>query len=80
MILDMLTKFIVVRMVQLLSLNCTIQILTSVFSEHSLPLNIRCDRGRNFVSDHFQDYCSHLGINSTFSSTYHYSSNPAEGP
>ena len=78
MILDMSTKFIVVRMVQSLSTNCTIQILTSVFSERGLPLNIRCNRGRNFISDHFQDYCSHLGINLTFSRAYHHSSNPAE--
>ena len=78
MILDMSTKFIVVRTVQSLSMNCTTQILTLVFSEHSLPLNIRCDRGRNFISDHFQDYCSHLAINLTFSSAYHHSSNPAE--
>ena len=70
MILDMSTKFIVVRTVQSLSTNCTIQILTSVFSKHSLPLNIRCNRGRNFISDHFQNYCSHLGINLAFSSTY----------
>ena len=78
MILNMLTKFIVVRTVQSLSMNCTIQILTSVFSEHGLPLNIRCDRGRNFISDHFQDYCPHLGINLTFSSAYHHSSNSVE--
>ena len=78
MTLDTLKKFFVVRTVQSLSTNCTIQILTSVFSKHGLPSNIRCDRGRNFVSDHFQDYCSHLGINLTFSSTYHHSSNPAE--
>ena len=78
MILDMSTKFIVVRTVQSLSTDCTMQILTSVFSKHGLPLNIRCDRGRNFVSDHFQDYCSHLGINLMFSSAYHHSSNPAE--
>ena len=77
-ILDTLTKFFVVRAVQSLSMNYTIQILTLVFSEHSLPLNIRCDRGRHFISDHFQDYCSHLGINLTFSSAYHHSSNPAE--
>ena len=44
MILDMSTKFIVGRTVQSLSKNCTIQILTLVFSEHGLPLNIRCDR------------------------------------
>ena len=45
MVLDMSTKFFVVRMVRSLSTDCTIQTLTSVFSEHSLPLNIRCDRG-----------------------------------
>ena len=78
MILDMSTKFIVVRTVQSLSMNCTIQILTLVFSKHGLPLNIRCYRGRDFISDHFQDYCSHLGIILTFSSAYHHSSNPAE--
>ena len=78
MILDLLTKFIVVRTEQSLSMNCTIQILTAVFSKHGLPLNIRCNRGRNFISDHFQDYCSHLGISLTFSSTYHHSSNLAE--
>ena len=77
MVLGMLTKFIVVRTVQSLSMNCTIQILTLVFSKHGLPLNIRSDRGRNFISDQFQDYCSHLGINLTFSSAYHHS-NPAE--
>ena len=78
MILDMSTKFIVVRTVQSLSMDCTIQVLTLVFSEHGLPLNIRCDRGRNFISDHFQDYCSHLGINLTFSSANDHSSNPTE--
>ena len=36
MILDILTKFIVVRMVQSLSMNCTTQIFTLVFSEHGL--------------------------------------------
>ena len=78
MILDTSTKFFVVRTVQSLSTNCTTQILTLVFSEHGLPSNIRCNRGRNFISDHFQNYCSHLDINLTFSSTYHHSSNPAE--
>ena len=52
LILDTSTKFFVVRMVHSLSMNCTIQIHTLVFSAHGLPLNIRCDRGRNFISDH----------------------------
>ena len=78
MILDIATKFFIVRMVSSLNMNCTIQILTSVFSEQGLPIGIRCDRGRNFVSDLFQQYCQHLGINLTFSSTCHHSGNPAE--
>ena len=78
MILDVLSKFFVVRLVLSLNTNCTIQILTSVFREQGLPISIRCDRGRNFVSDLFQQYCQHLGINLTFSSAYHHSGNPAE--
>ena len=78
MILDVSTKFFFVRSVSSLNMNCTIQILTSVFSEQDLPIAIRCDRGRNFVSDLFQQYCKHLDINLTFSSGYHHSGNPAE--
>ena len=43
-----------------------------------MPTHIRCYRGRNFVSDLFQQYCQHLGINLTFSSAYHHSGNHAE--
>ena len=78
MILDISTKFFVVRLVSSLNTGCTIQTLTSVFSEHGMPTHIQCDRGRNFVSDLFQQYCQHLGINLTFSSAYHHSGNPAE--
>ena len=78
MILDISTKFFVVRPVWSLNTDCTIQPLTSVFSEQGLPVSIRCDRGRNFVSDLFQQYCQHLGISLSFSSTYHHSGNPAE--
>ena len=46
MILDVSTKFFVVRPVLSLNTDCTIQILTSVFSEQGLPLSIWCDRGR----------------------------------
>ena len=78
MILDISTKFSVVRPVMSLNTDCTIQTLTSIFSEQGLPLHIRCDRGRNFVSDLFHQYCQHLSINLTFSSAYHHSGNPAE--
>ena len=78
MILDVSTNFLVVRLVSSLNTDCTIQILTFVFSEQGLPISIRCDIGRNFVSDLFQQYCQHLGINLTFSSAYHHNGNPAE--
>ena len=78
MILDVATKFFIVRMVSSLNMNCTIRTLSSVFSEQGLPIAIKCDRGRNLVSDLFQQYCQHLGINLTFASTYQHSGNPAE--
>ena len=49
MVLDITTKLFVVRPVMSLGTDCTIQTLTAVFSEQVLPLNIRCDKGRNFV-------------------------------
>ena len=78
LVLDISTKFFVVRPVPSLGTDATIQILTCIFSEHGFPLSIRCDRGRNFVSDLFHQYCQHLGISLSFSSAYHHSGNPAE--
>ena len=40
MILDISTKFFVVRPVSSLNTDCTIQTLTSVFSEHGMPTHI----------------------------------------
>ena len=54
MVLDTATKFIVVRPVLALNTDATIQVLTSIFSEHGMPIAIRCNRGCNFVSDLFQ--------------------------
>ena len=78
MVLDTATKFFVVRPVHLLDTNATIQVLTSIFSEHGMQIAIKCDRGHNFVSALFQQYCSHLGISLSYSSAYHHSANPAE--
>ena len=78
MVLDTATKFFVVRPVHLLNTDATIQVLTSIFSEHGMPIAIKCDRGHNFVSEFFQQYCSHLGISLSYSSAYHHSANPAE--
>ena len=78
MVLNVATKFIVVRSVHSLNTDATIQVLMSIFSEHGMPVTIRCDRGRNFVPDLFQQYCKHLGIQLSYFSAYHHSSNPAE--
>ena len=50
MVLDISTKFFVVRPVPSLGTDATIQTFTCIFSEHGLPECIRCNRGRNFVS------------------------------
>ena len=78
MLLDVATKFVIVRPVQSLNAEVTIHVLTSIFSEHGLPIGVRCDRGHDFVSDLFQQYCKHLGIQLSYSSACHHSSNPAE--
>ena len=78
MVLDTATKFFVVRPVHSLNTDATTQVLTSIFSEHGMPVAIRCDRGRNFMSDLFQQYYSHSGISLSYSSAYHHSANPAE--
>ena len=54
MVLDMATKFFVVRPVHSQNTDATIQVLMSIFSEHGMPIAIRCDRGHNFVSYLFQ--------------------------
>ena len=72
------TKFFVVRPVNSLNTDATIQVLTSIFSEHGMPVGIRCDRGRNIMSDLFQQYCYHLGITLSYSSANHHSANLAE--
>ena len=76
-VLNVATKFLIVRSVQM-NTDATIQVLMSIFSEHGMPVGIKCDRGRNFVSELFQQYCSHLGIKQSYSSAYHHSANPAE--
>ena len=42
------------------------------------PENIRSDKGRNFLSNQFTQFLNTLGIDLTFCSAYHQSSNPAE--
>ena len=77
-IVDHFSKFTVVKHSQDLTSKTTINLLLEVFSEHSLPLTIRCDQGHNFISSQFIEFCKQLNIAVTLSSGYHHSSNPAE--
>ena len=52
--------------------------LLEVFCEHGVPSFICTDRGRNFVSKDFNQFCQDLGIQLYFSSGYHHSANQAE--
>ena len=69
---------IVVRPIKDHSTESTINILLSVFAEHGLPEYLHCDRGTNYTSVKFQDFCRSLNIKLSFSSAEHHSSNHAE--
>ena len=77
-ILDRCTKFVVVKHVHSYGAGMTVETMCKVFSEFGLPENICSDRGRNFLSKQFMQFLNDLGIDLTFCSAYHHSSNPAE--
>ena len=52
--------------------------MLEVFAEHGLPQKIKCNRGTNFTSLDFTNFCSDLGITLSFSSFYHQQSVPRE--
>ena len=56
----------------------TIDKLSSIFAELGLPRTSHCDRGTNYTSSKFQDFCRGLNIKVTYSSAEHHSSNYAE--
>ena len=56
----------------------TVETMCEVFSKFGLPENIHSDRGRHFLSNQFTQFLNTLGIDLTFCSAYHHSSNPAE--
>ena len=72
------TKFVVVKCVHSYDANTTTETMCEVFSEFGLPDNIHSDRGRNFLSECFTKFLNTLGIDLTYCSAYHHSSNPAE--
>ena len=77
-VVDLFSKFVVVKPSKDLTSRTTINSLLDIFSEHGFPATIRYDRGRNFVLSEFVDFCKKLNISVTLSSGYHHSSNPAE--
>ena len=77
-ILDRCTKFVVVKHVHSYDAGTTVETMCEVFSKFGLPENIHSDRGRNFLSNQFTQFLNTLGIDLTFCSAYHHSSNPAE--
>ena len=56
----------------------TIDKLSSIFAELGLPRTLHCNRGSNYTSSKFQDFCKGLNIKVTYSSAEHHSSNYAE--
>ena len=77
-VVDQFSKFIIVKPSKDLTYRITINLLLYIFSEHGFPATIRCNRGCNFVSNEFVDFCKKLNISITLSSGYHHLNNPAE--
>ena len=77
-ILDRFSHFVVVKSSDRIDTATTIRLLLEVSAEHGLPQKFRCDRGTNFTSPDFTNFCSDLGITLSFSSSYHHQFVPAE--
>ena len=77
-VVDRFSKFIVVRELKDHSANTTIKAFLSIFREFGLPVQIRSDRGSNYTSREFVEFCRKLDIKLQYSSAEHHSSNPAE--
>ena len=60
------------------STESTINTLLSVFAEHGLPEFLYCDRGTDYTSVTFQDFCKSLNTKLSFSSAKHHICNHAE--
>ena len=72
------SSYMVIREMQGHSAEKTIAKLSSIFAELGLPKTIHCDRGTNYTSIKFQEFCKSLNIKVTYSSAEHHSSNFAE--
>ena len=72
------SSYMVVREMDGQTAEETIKKFSSVFAELGLPKTIHCDRGTNYTSTQFQNFCQSLNIKVTYSSAEHHQSNYAE--
>ena len=77
-IYDRFSHFIVVKTTRDLFARSAIMCLLEVFCEHGVPSFIHTDKGENFVSKDFDEFCHDLGIHLNLSSGYHHSANQVE--
>ena len=70
--------YIVVRRIEDHTAQETISGFASIFAEHGVPRTIHCDRGTNYMSSQFADFCKDVNVTLTYSSAEHHSSNYAE--
>ena len=68
----------VVRWIEDHSIQLTVKMLQIVFSEFGIPCTLVTDRGSNFMSTVFTDFCNNLDIIHKVTSTYHHQSNFTE--
>ena len=77
-IYDRFSGFIMVKTPIDLSARSTIMCLLDIFCERGVPSFIHTDRGRNFVSKNFSQFCQDFGMHLNFSSGHHHSANQPE--
>ena len=78
LLVDHYSKFMVVRQIEDHSTQLMVKMLQTVFSEFGIPCTLVTDRGSNFMSTVFVDFCTNLDIIHKVTSAYHHQSNFAE--
>ena len=77
-IVDRYSKFVCMEPVMDHTADKMILAFLNIFSKLGIPNQIWFDRGSNFLSRNFHDFCSNLHTVLEFSSSYHHSWNPVE--
>lgn len=75
-IVDYFSKYVTLVRISDGSARAVIKALRSeIFWQHSVPRKIIADRGCQFTSDEFKDFCSENGVKYRFSAAYHHQGN-----